>query len=160
MPDAVELELNTIHFATEPLPCADAIVCQRTTDAPRALRVRLSYGDAHQLAHELQQQETPRSHAIALLSEVLECVGGRVASASLSSDGTGTLRGSISVTLPSRSITFGVSPGHAIAVAVRLGVVLLGDEALFGQPTVESTHPGSESINEFLESLDLSGLGS
>jgi bifunctional DNase/RNase len=161
MSHQIELELRTVHFTTEPIMHSDAILSQCRAVPERGLRVRLSYGDGHQLAHELQGHETPRSHSIAVLRDVLECVGGQVSFASLRWDGTCQVRGGLQVSLPNRCVDFTVSPGQALAVTLRLGVALLVDEALFTEPTSDAVQPAqaSETIATFLESLDLSGLG-
>ena len=174
MSEEVELELRDVHFTHQPAARADAIVCQRDAATPRGLCVRLGYDDGHQLVHELQGQETARSHAIALMRDVLECVGAQVVCACLRADGTGDLRGSVQVSVPTGQVTFAVSPGHALAVAIRLGVSLVGDEQLFRELaeaqatqatqatglTSEAGASGGETIDQFLASLDLTGLGS
>jgi hypothetical protein len=78
----------------------------------------------------------------------------------LRADGAGALQGGLQVNLPNGNLTLAVPPGHAMAVALRLGVPLRGDENLFGEPTLEIKPDGTDAIAQFLESLDLSGLGS
>jgi hypothetical protein len=77
--------------------------------------VELELRDAHFI-----HQPAARSHAIALMGDVLECVGARVVCACLHADGTGHLRGSVQVSVPTGDVTFAVSPGQALAVALRL----------------------------------------
>jgi bifunctional DNase/RNase len=160
MPHGVELEVRHVHLATEPTSFADVVVSDRTSAAERGLRVRVSYGDGHQLAHELQGQETPRSHSVAVMGEVLKTLGGRVSLARLRADGEGRICAALQVEMPDGHMDVVVSPGHALAVTVRLGVTLLGDETLFDPDTRRQVPVAADSITEFLRSLDLSGLES
>ncbi len=161
MPDGVELEVRHVHLATEPTAFADVVVADRASVAPRGLRVRISYGDGHQLAHEMQGQETPRSHAVLVMGTVLETLGGRISATHLHADSAGHLCAALRVEMPTGHVEVTVSPGHALAVAVRLGIQLLGDASLFETATPEALlQPAGDSISAFLESLDLSGLGS
>lgn len=96
-------------------------------------------------------------------------MGAQVVCACLRADGSGHLCGSVQVSVPTGHVTFAVSPGQALAVALRLGVTLVGDEQLLHEPSdapatsrddANGNGNGTDTIARFLESLDLSGLGS
>lgn len=173
MPTGIELEVQQVRLDADRAPLAEVIVCQRADHHQPALQLRIASGEAHLLAHELQGHETPRSLAVATLGDVVACLGGRLSAVYLSATPAGQVIAMLKVDLSGGCVDFQISPGQALAIAVRLGVTLLGDARLFAPPTgapavphaaVDSPTPGStttqtDPITQFLNSLDLSGLG-
>jgi bifunctional DNase/RNase len=153
---AVELEVRHVHLVSDDPAQADAYICARGDAPSRALRLRLSYGDAHQLAHELQGQETPRSHAVAVMRDLAHSLGGRLEAVCLGPNANNQIIAVLRVSRADGPVEFPVSPGQALAIAVRLGVKLLGDERLL---SLTSQPVPPDPVARFLETLDLSGLG-
>lgn len=154
----LELEVRGVRLPLHDALPAMALVVRRGDEERRGLSLQIAAGDAHALAHELRGQETPRSQAVGLLRQAVEALGGSVRAAHLRPAAAGLLSAAVELETARGRVEVPTPPGQALAAAVRLGLPLLADAALF--PPDE---PGAVALDgplaAFLETLDVRGLG-
>ena len=154
----VELEVRGIRLGTHREQAAVALVAPRDRSAACALSFFIGAGDAHALGHELGGEETTRSQALQLVSRAVSLLGGRLAAVHLVPTEFGMLTGTLEIETPLGYVSVPAEPGQVLAVAVRLGVPLLGDSSLFASLAPPAAEPLSPMWTGLLESIDLCGL--
>lgn len=155
---AVEVEIRDVSIPALPLHgsyAARVVLGRRSYPAERALSLQVGFAEAHALQHELRGNETMRSQTIRLLGEVTTALGGRVMAARLVKQAPHILTATIDVATPQKTIELPTEPGQALALAVRLGIPLLADPAVFSSASESAAPPLSPVISNFLQTLDL-----
>jgi bifunctional DNase/RNase len=127
--ELVELDVREVRPPSSGTGPA-VVVCPRGQRHGPSLAVPIGAAEAHALYHELNAQDTPRSHALLLLGSVIEAVGGRACAARLTADDHDGLGGLLEIELANGRVQVGACPSQALAVAVRLGLPLLADASL------------------------------
>ena len=118
------------------------------------LCLEISAAEAHLLHHELGCEETLRSQVVVLMNRVVSAAGARVAGARLIAAAPDVFAAAIQIVVGDRLIEVPAEPAHAIAVAVRLGVPLVAEAALFPPCRCEEAAPLSRAIADLLDALE------
>ena len=137
------------------------VICSRSGADASLLSLNVGPAEAHQLAHELQHEPTPRTRALDFVASMAEALGATIVAARLMVGPAVSVRGALELSVRGETITISCPTGLALAASVGLGVPLIGDLA---EVLSESAKAAATSLDDtpwqaFLGTLDLSGLG-
>ncbi len=124
MPEWIECELAQILLMTENINNPQVIVLREKFGANRSFMVHIGLFEALAINRRVHGEAVPRPLTHDLLMTVLEALGGRLESVSISDlkedeEGNGTFHGFLTVSREDGAVLIDSRPSDAIAMAVR-----------------------------------------
>lgn len=139
-----------VHGVRIEMPSGIPMMLLKEVDGSRALPIWIGANEAASIASALEGEEPPRPLTHDLMVDVLESLGHSLQAVRITEVSSGTFYAVLDIDGEEIS----ARPSDAVALAVRLGTPIYGDEELLDQVGVEVQVSGDEEVEKFREFLD------
>ncbi len=139
-----------VHGVRIEMPSGIPMMLLKEVDGSRALPIWIGANEAASIASALEGEEPPRPLTHDLMVDVLESLGHSLRAVRITEVSSGTFYAVLDIDGEEIS----ARPSDAVALAVRLGTPIYGDEELLDQVGVEVQVSGDEEVEKFREFLD------
>ncbi len=132
------------------MPSGVPLLLLREVEGTRAIPIWIGPAEASAIANALEGVEPPRPLTHDLMADTLDHLGHRLTSVRITEVSGGTFFAVLEVD----QVLISARPSDAVALALRMGAPIYGDEHLIAEVGVEIPHQSDDEVEAFREFLD------